>query len=62
MVSIDMIKCNGIKSCAANGVCITVCGLNAISNVDDKPVVNESCVDCGLCVMNCPREAIQLRT
>lgn len=53
-------KCNGISKCAGNGICMVVCGLNSISNVNDKPVIDDSCVGCGLCVMNCPNEALTL--
>lgn len=62
-MEIDYIKCNGVSSCASKGICITVCALNAIMEVDGKPIIdNEKCVDCKLCVMNCPREAIMLNT
>lgn len=60
MVNFNNKKCNGITKCAADGICISVCGLNSIKEVNDMPVIDDSCVDCGLCVMNCPNEAITL--
>ncbi|MDO5851755.1 MAG: 4Fe-4S binding protein [Methanobacteriaceae archaeon] len=58
VVSIDFNKCNGVAECPGAGLCIQVCALEAMSEVDDKPSVSDDCTDCGLCVMNCPNEAI----
>lgn len=60
MVNINYRKCNGVSKCAAEGVCISVCGLNAITEEDNKIIIGKNCVGCGLCVMNCPNEAITL--
>lgn len=58
-VSVYTDKCNGISKCPGKGLCIEVCALNAIENIDDRPVIHEeSCFDCGLCVTNCPNEAL----
>lgn len=58
-VSVYTDKCNGINQCPYKGVCIEVCALNAIVNVENMPLINEElCYDCGLCVMNCPNEAL----
>lgn len=45
-------------SCSGCGVCKTVCPKNAITFVTDakgfpRPIVNESCIHCGLCVKQC---------
>ncbi len=58
-VTIYTDKCKGISSCTRNGLCIQVCALDAIENVDDMPKIDEvSCTGCGLCVMNCPEGAL----
>ena len=63
MVKIDYVKCNGVQSCPAHGICVDVCAVNAISVEDNRPIVSsDDCPDCGLCIMNCPNDAIQLWT
>lgn len=58
-VIIDRTKCTGVDTCPDGGLCIEICALNAVDNVEDKPMINEDlCPECGLCVMNCPNEAI----
>ncbi len=58
-VIIDRTKCNGTELCPKGGICVEICALNAMSDVDGKPQVDEdACPECGLCVMNCPNEAI----
>ena len=45
--------------CSNCGSCEPVCPEEAISEGDDKYVIDaEKCVDCGLCVDECPVEAI----
>jgi MinD superfamily P-loop ATPase len=52
-------KCPGLNVCPGKGICITVCALNAIEKVDDQPfIIEEICKSCGLCIMNCPYEAL----
>ena len=51
--------CNGVNSCNAHAVCVKICPVKAVELTDDMPEIDEdTCVDCGLCKMNCPREAI----
>ncbi len=58
-IIIDTNICNGVEACSSNGLCIEICALNALENVDGRPVVDEEkCPECGLCIMNCPNEAI----
>ena len=58
-VSVFADRCCGINQCPASGACIMVCALNAISDVDDLPKISDDdCFDCGLCVMNCPNDAL----
>ena len=41
------------------GICVKVCAMGAIKIKDDFPSINESaCSQCGLCVLNCPNEAL----
>lgn len=58
-VIIDSNKCSDVDNCPANGLCIEICALDSINNVNGMPVIDEYlCPECGLCVMNCPNEAI----
>ena len=45
--------------CTNCGVCEEECPEKAISEKDDKRVIDpEKCTDCGTCVESCPVEAI----
>lgn len=58
-VIIDINKCNGVDACPEGGVCIEICALNAMENVEGRPsVIENACPECGLCILNCPNEAI----
>ncbi len=59
VVTVYSDKCNGVDVCPNDGVCLTVCALDAIEIVDNRPfILEEACTGCGLCVMNCPNEAL----
>jgi ferredoxin len=46
--------------CVSCGTCEPECPVDAISEGDDKYVIDaESCVDCGKCVDVCPVDAIK---
>ena len=45
--------------CVSCGACIDECPVEAISEGDEKYVIDaETCTDCGACVDACPSEAI----
>jgi NAD-dependent dihydropyrimidine dehydrogenase PreA subunit len=45
--------------CINCGACEPACPVNAISEKDEKRVIDEAtCVDCGACVGTCPVNAI----
>ena len=45
--------------CTKCGACVDACPQEAISEGDDKFVIDaEECVDCGQCVDQCPQNAI----
>ncbi|MFC1509411.1 DUF362 domain-containing protein [Candidatus Omnitrophota bacterium] len=45
--------------CSACGTCVDVCPVEAISEGEDKYVIDpEECTDCGACAEECPVEAI----
>ena len=45
--------------CTSCGSCVSVCPSEAISEGEDKHVIDgDKCVDCGLCADECPVEAI----
>jgi ferredoxin len=45
--------------CISCGGCAEVCPVEAISQGDDKYVINpDECIDCGACAAQCPVEAI----
>lgn len=46
--------------CINCGACEPVCPVEAISEKDDKRVIDpDTCTDCGACIENCPVEAIK---
>ncbi|MDO5825041.1 MAG: ferredoxin [Methanosphaera sp. rholeuAM130] len=58
-VSLFADKCDGIDECPENGMCIKICALNAISNINDLPQIDDdNCSNCGLCILSCPNEAL----
>lgn len=59
VVQIDTNLCNGFDACPENGACMDVCALSAIENKEGKPSVKFfSCSTCGICIKNCPNQAI----
>lgn len=45
--------------CISCGICEGECPVNAISEGDDKYVIDaDLCIDCGACEGSCPQEAI----
>ena len=59
VVTMDTTICGGVDACPEGGLCIDICALNAIDNVNGQPIINhEICPECGLCVLNCPKQAI----
>ena len=50
VISDDCINC---------GACAGECPVEAISEGDDKHVINaDDCIDCGACASSCPTDAI----
>jgi electron transport complex protein RnfB len=48
-------------ACIGFGECAESCPFDAITMVDDFPVVDpDACVGCGTCVRTCPKEIIEL--
>ena len=59
VVTMDTTICGGVDACPEGGLCIDICALNAIDNLNGQPIINhEICPECGLCVLNCPKQAI----
>lgn len=52
---VDRTKCEGCK------LCITVCPTDSIKIVDNKAIIDDTCIACGACVAVCPNEAIELK-
>lgn len=51
---------NITDACIKCGTCEGVCPCGAISEGDDKYVIDpDMCVDCGTCAENCPVDAIE---
>ena len=47
-------------TCIACGTCEGECPVGAISQGEDKSVINpDECIDCGACASACPTEAIE---
>ncbi|MBO7719020.1 MAG: 4Fe-4S binding protein, partial [Methanosphaera sp.] len=58
-VSLVADKCDGFDKCSESGACFKVCALNAIADVGNMPVIkDDTCFDCGLCVIICPNGAL----
>lgn len=51
----DHNKCEGCR------MCISVCPTNSIKIVNNKSVIDHTCIACGACVNICPKEAIDLK-
>lgn len=50
---------NITDACVCCGTCVDNCPVEAISQGDDKFVIDaDVCVNCGTCADNCPVEAI----
>ena len=48
------------EDCVSCGTCADECPVEAISEGDDKYVIDaEKCTDCGSCAEVCPTEAIE---
>ncbi len=46
-------------ACTSCGTCVEACPSEAISEGDDKHVIDQdACIECGACVDTCPVEAI----
>ena len=46
------------RKCSGCGQCRSACPFGAIDWKDDKPELNAACRVCGLCVRNCPEQAL----
>ncbi|MGL1931190.1 MAG: Fe-S cluster domain-containing protein [Desulfotalea sp.] len=54
-------KCN--HACIGMGECAAVCPFDAITMVENFPIVDANkCVSCGVCVRTCPKAIIELQT
>lgn len=50
-------------ACIGLGECADACPFDAITMVDNFPVINpDKCVSCGVCVRTCPKKIIELQT
>jgi ferredoxin hydrogenase large subunit len=48
------------EKCKRCLVCVEVCPVRAISDVDGKVSIDKSiCLECGCCASSCPNEAIK---
>jgi len=49
-----------LSSCIACGACADVCPVGAISEGDDKYIIDaDACISCGACADTCPTESIE---
>ena len=47
------------EKCSGDGVCVTICPVEAIEMVDDKAFINvDTCMECYSCMNTCSEEAI----
>ncbi|MBP7734452.1 MAG: 4Fe-4S binding protein [Spirochaetes bacterium] len=50
-----------VIECALCGKCLKVCPVRARSIENDSVRVNEGCIGCGICAVQCPQKAIAMR-
>ena len=55
-------KFYALDACTSCGYCETVCPLNNIRVVDEKPVWGDACTHCCACICKCPQAAIEYGT
>jgi NAD-dependent dihydropyrimidine dehydrogenase PreA subunit len=57
-LSMNQTKCNGC------GICIQVCPRNVFAQQNGQVIIREvdACMECGACSLNCPFEALQVRS
>lgn len=53
-VIVDKDKCTGVSRC------VEVCPVNAITCVEGKAVINDECIECGVCVSECLTNALSM--
>lgn len=41
--------------CSGCGACVVVCPINALSYMEERPVLTSECNDCGVCILACGR-------
>jgi len=46
--------------CLGYGTCVKACEFNAIDIIDGIAVINDNCVACGQCVLECPKDLIEI--
>jgi len=53
-----------INKCTLCGMCTKVCvhGVLAVENSGIQILDRDACMECGACAMNCPAEAVSVRT
>ncbi len=47
------------SECVSCGMCVEVCPVSAIIDVDGKMEITDSCISCGACKETCPIDAIR---
>ncbi len=57
-----MAKVVASDACKACKKCLKYCPINAISLIDDKPVIQENiCIGCGQCALQCPTNTFAMK-
>ncbi len=47
------------SECVKCGVCLDVCPITAIVEIEAQYLITDACIDCGKCIEICPIDAIK---
>jgi ferredoxin len=62
LMAVYFIRDTELDDCIGCGSCADICPVDAVSMVDERPVVdNQWCIGCGVCAVSCPAEVISIK-
>ena len=62
LMAVYFIRDTELAECIGCGACEEICPVDAVTMVDNQPVVDENwCIGCGVCAVSCPAEVISIK-